>query len=503
MSVCLLAQSPPRPAPPPAAVARPVVPTTEPAAAQSTDSPEQRLGALFSSRAAGIAFRPPAGGIQSVRKGYGQDIVQYSNPDEKWSLKVSRVTFDAPTKLLAPPPRLGQKTDPGILDEAARELIVQNLNADILRKDVVNIGPLDTGLLFSRFTQGGAYWLRQQAFIQAHNRLCFIFDFIVPSGHTTADKADDEDPAERVAMGIFRGILDSVDFLDQSEIIADNKARLDRLDAFRAGLPQRIKGAIVPDQYFRVLRQNRDVGWIYVAEELGEYMGKSGLIVATATFGQPNDNTTVNVSTEAFCSLDPRDSEEMWLTVTTSQAGAQRFSMSETGQSSKRTRRIVEDNKGADDKDPLQPSVREIEQRVMTVRQTGLAGPDSVERNLPPSYLPLGVAEMVPRLLPSKDAGYLFVTWVGAERELIYRYYDVQPEHQVVFNGQLVQARTVKERIGLEGDATFHYVSPDGKYLGSTNAATGITVVATDAQTIKRQWPDAKLLRPHLLEGKR
>jgi hypothetical protein len=127
----------------------------------------------------------------------------------------------------------------------------------------------------------------------------------------------------------------------------------------------------------------------------------------------------------------------------------------------------------------------------------------TVERDVPSYYLPQAVGSMIPRLLPRKEPkGYLFAVWVGAEQEVIYRYLDVESEHDVLFNGQNIRAVTVKDRIGLEGEPTYHYFSPEGKYLGSTNAASGVVIVAADLQTITKIWPDAKPVRPRLLEGK-
>src|SRR5438477_315650 len=48
----------------------------------------------FTSRAAGISFRPPLGGTMTKRAGIGTEVVQYSGGQESWSLKVTRAILD-------------------------------------------------------------------------------------------------------------------------------------------------------------------------------------------------------------------------------------------------------------------------------------------------------------------------------------------------------------------------------------------------------------------------
>jgi hypothetical protein len=54
----------------------------------------------------------------------------------------------------------------------------------------------------------------------------------------------------------------------------------------------------------------------------------------------------------------------------------------------------------------------------------------------------------------------------------------------------------VKDRVGLEGSVTTHWMSPDGKYLGSTNEDSKVTVLPTDEATLRKIWVDAKLTAP-------
>lgn len=447
-------------------------------------------------------FRPPLGGAQTRRLGFGEEIVQYSNVDEKWSLKVSRMILDRPARLL--PADDKKSGEPALLEEASHQLLIQNVNTEILRKNVVNVGLLDVGLLISRFTQSGSFWLRQQAFIQANSRVYYVFDFMTPSRRTATDKPEEEDPAERMGIEIFRAMLDTVALLDQREIIEDNDRRLFRTRSFQVGLDDTIRKAAIPDQYFRVLREGKDVGWIYIAEELGEFQGHSGVFVAGLTLGRPDDKSAVSISSEAFCSLDFKQAYESWLAITESVRDGRRGRLVEIGESAKRTRNILDKKAAPDKRDPRQPAIKSIDLYKLSVTQSDPTGSrKSIERDLPSYYLPQAVGSMVPRLLPRKEPReYLFAVWVGGEREVMYRYLDVEAEHDVLFNGQNIRAVTIKDRIGLEGDPAYHYFSPEGKYLGSTSAATGVVIVAADLQAITKIWPDAKPVRPRLLDSK-
>jgi len=451
------------------------------------------LGEPFSSRAAGLSFRPPAGATPSRRLGYGADIVTYTNAEDKWQLRVSRMFLEKPARLLAGESP-GSGGNDGIVDQAVRQILLQNAAAEILRKDVINVGPHDVGLVICRFVQGGRTWLRQQAFFQANNRLFYVFDFTTPSTRAADSPPDAEDAAERLAAGVFRAMLDTVRLLDQRPILADNDERLYRTRTLMVNLPRRIQSAVLPEQCFRVLREGKDIGWMYVCEEVGEHQGKGGFFVATLSHGLPEPGTTVDVACEMFCMLDLKKADEAWVTVTVAEKEGRKQVVTEIGQSAKRVKPM------RDETGDRELRLREVYN--LSVTQTSKAGSKSVTRDLPPYYLPQAIGAMLPRLVPTSEAkGYLFMWWVSAEQEIIYRYIDVEPEKNVTFNGRQMRAAVVTDRIGLEGDPTFHYISPEGRYLGSHCPATGITMVACDMQTLTRLWPGAVIARPHVLNN--
>ena len=100
-----------------------------------------------------------------------------------------------------------------------------------------------------------------------------------------------------------------------------------------------------------------------------------------------------------------------------------------------------------------------------------------------------------PRLLPLEaPTTYMFATFVSDRREVMMRYVDVGTEQEVDLAGSRVRAVPITDRIGLQGSATIHYMGPDGKYLGSVNKDSKITILPTDAATLQRLWANKALL---------
>jgi hypothetical protein len=126
---------------------------------------------------------------------------------------------------------------------------------------------------------------------------------------------------------------------------------------------------------------------------------------------------------------------------------------------------------------------------------------EPVQRTLPVFYIPQALGHLLPRLLPLfEQKGYMFASYVSENREVMSRYVDVEREEQVNLGGKTLRAIPIRDRIGLEGAVTTHYMSPDGAYLGSVNEETKITILPTDRATLLSIWKDADLSRPGDLE---
>jgi len=79
---------------------------------------------------------------------------------------------------------------------------------------------------------------------------------------------------------------------------------------------------------------------------------------------------------------------------------------------------------------------------------------------------------------------------------VMQRYVDVLPPARVPFDKRIVQAVQIRERLGLDGPVTTHYITPDGTYLGSETPIEKTIVLPTDASTLINIWKDAILRNP-------
>ena len=111
-------------------------------------------------------------------------------------------------------------------------------------------------------------------------------------------------------------------------------------------------------------------------------------------------------------------------------------------------------------------------------------------------YLPQAIAQLLPRLVPANQPmQYLFAFYVSEQGDLLARYVDVGTEQRVTLDGQSVVAVPVADRIGADGVVTTHYVDRnDGQWLGTVGDDGKLQVLPTDADTLRKAWPDFVVL---------
>jgi hypothetical protein len=402
-------------------------------------------------------------------------------------------------------------TDPGLVDEMVKQLKTNDQTTTILRAEVVQVSGFQVGMVASRFVNAGKQaWIRQQAIWQRNDQLYYIFDFTAPSTWRSEDKPDVDDPTERVAAEVFDAMMDGVQMLDFSAILADQKMRMLRTRALMATMPRKIDHVLAENQYFRVRnKKGEDTGWVFVSEEAGDRRREHGFYVAMLSEATPERGTTVKTASEMFTNSNFRRANEAWTTITVVEKGGgpqpQVNHVSEYG-ASKITQSLVRDDQGGvrDPNDPKAPPMRMGEFHSLTVRQVqrSAANPvTSINKDLPVHYMPQAVSHLLPRLVPLDEAtGYVFAVWVGSQEAVMQRFIDVERMQTLKFDGREIQAIPVKDRLGLEGEPTWHYFTRDGKYLGSYHESTGVSVVASDEQTVKGLWPKANIGRPHVLD---
>ena len=477
-------------------------PDSKPGLAESAD---ERLGDRFTSRAFGITLRPPAGGIASPRITDNPDlVVKYASPEDKWTLTVSRKYIEKPARLYSvddPATKADEaRTNPGLADEMVRQLRLNDSNSQILRNDKINVGPLDAAMVVSRSVIGRQATLRQQLILQKNEQLFYFFDFSTPSTWIPADK-EEEDPAERAAVEIFDAVIESTQVLGYEDIQADVDERKFRLRSLLVGIDKRIRAAATPEQHYRVLKDGKDIGWTYITEEIVSRRGEEGVLTAVLYHANPDANTKVDVAAEMFASLNPATSTEEWVTINVVEKNGKKDHVSEYGQSKRRTGVVRDDDLGQQVGADPSKLARPAHYYHLNVRQLGKGGVKPFAQDLPAWYVPQAVAGMITRLLPLQERKtYVLAAWVGTAPALVNRFIDVQGEQAVNFAGHK-RAIVVKDRIGLDGEPTFHHFTLDGKYLGHHTPSTGISVVVSNQQTLAQMYPNARIARPHVLDG--
>jgi hypothetical protein len=527
----LHAQAPP---PPPDLKPSSILPDRPDAHVTTVDSaPDVALGPAFQSLAAGIAFRPPAGMKALKRPISGEVVIEYVEESptspRRWSLRLTRAILEHPAPLVTEKDDQGKvRIDPdgaareGMLDRAAAQLKVDMGNAEILRQDVTNIADSSVGMVAARYQAPEGARLTQRAIIQASERMYLTLDLTGPAPKTGEV---DKDPAVVSAVDTFKKMLDTVQLLDQTPVMRDRDERLYRTRALFVNLTEpRLRNAIVPEQWLRITKDGKDIGYTYVIEEVAQGLPRRGEVGnALAAQGEgPGGGIRIGVRTRVLPDAGVQDDRETWMWVSMdrkhevwstvgliNEKGVKQI-IRETGGSDSEIQRVLDPNMkrgqilGNGRVDEKQPPLREQEIYTLMVTQVNRNGGKPKTMQLPPFYLPKALGHLMPRILPRfEPKTYLFADYVQDIGEVAYRYVDVEPEKQVQLDGRTVRAIPIKDRIGLEGPATIHYISPEGKYLGSALPDSNLTILPTDRATLENLWKDANLTRPAEVEAEK
>ncbi|HEV2294198.1 MAG TPA: hypothetical protein VGR35_10095 [Tepidisphaeraceae bacterium] len=493
---------------------------------------DKMLGEPFESVAAGIRFRPPANMKRALRATNADYIVRYTDEARGWVFVATRSTFDRPI-MLSSQVAQGAGAPPGLL-ELTRDQLKENApGAEVVREDVINVGDYTVGMLAARYTVGLQRVLSQQAIVRADDRLYYTLSLTTPAARQDDDgRTPENDSEETKAVETFRAVVDTVALLDQSAVLDDQRQRLFRTRALFVNVtPPKLRNVITqadsaePDertrqdgkheQFLRILQDGKDVGYTYVVENEEKRGAMDGVSVGvrsrTTLAIEPGAKTAdAAAKPEAATTIIKRDTEslmwmsldrkhETWRTLSVAEDGKNKDHTTEIGASDRQVERVLDPELPVGEKlDERNPPVRHEEVYTLTVTTASTqVNAEPFTQALPPFYLPQTMAHLLPRLLPLNDPkGYMFASYVGETRAVMSRYVDVGREQSVTLNGNKHIAVPVKDRIGLEGSVTTHWMSPEGKYLGSTNEESKITVLPTDEATLRKIWTDAQLTAP-------
>jgi hypothetical protein len=535
----------------PVLAAEPPIPADRAVDAVPENPTSDLLGPAFESDSAGISLRIPRGCRRGPSANAGDDIAVFGDPDRKWELKLTRILRTQATTLQGGVDNFG-KPVPGLLDSTVANLKRDLSGCTILRQDLTNVADAgaasvrdNVAMIALRYTIGGTNYLSQQAIIQASEKLFYVMSLTSPAGQNT----DVPDPGERRAVEAFRQMLDSVRLLDTAAIRREQDGRLFRTHAmlYQFKSKARVHAAIIGEQWLRVLRKGHDVGYSYITEQTaagiprplkpeelragkgdrdlvkdgdGILVGiRSRMITPPELFDgtqKPKGPTQVDTATWLFVTPDQR--LEDWSRITVIKDGTAgrdgkpvQREITEFGASNIEEKRELDKDALPGTKiDPKQPpvSIREHHHlNVTVIGETGGTAP--VDQEVPRFYLPQALGQLLPRLLPLRPEAdgsprtYMFAMYVPETRQVMSRYVEVGKEVDYVLAGKPIHAVPITDRLGWNGSVTTHYVSLEGKYLGSENKDSNTVVLPSDAATLLAIWKGANLTQPGRMERPR
>lgn len=420
----------------------------------------------FQSLANGIAFRPPAG-MQRLRPpARSGDFAYFVDQNRGWVLKAGMKTPQHPLPLF----KTGNRS--GLVDLTLLQLKEAYPGLTVLRQDQIVLPGGPVGMLAVRYSTGMTRILGQYAILQVDERLFYVLSLTTPGVEPPEETPESADPGEAEAVAAFSDVVDSVRLLDRTFLKEDQDQRLFRTRTLFAGWdPERVRQALVREQWLRILRDGKDVGYSFIAEEPETRGNTEGIAITIRTWLRPEAGRQVETEAQLFCTADR--AHETWTRQTSSVHGEQPPEMvTEVGASDRREH-------------PVRPAEHSLSVTYVTPK----GGGQPIQRQLPPFYLPQAFGHLLPRLLPTdQPKTYLFASYIPEEQEVMLRYVDVGQETSVTLDGRKVRAVPILDYVGLDGTLTRHYVSRDGKYLGSVSDESVVTILPADAAKVDEIW---------------
>jgi hypothetical protein len=468
-----------------------IAPSTQPAGGEQI-----AMGDPVADHLAGIQLTAPAGGtlIRQINSG---DILRFVYADRGWDIHVKMTQSSKPVPLSAVRDVNGVG---GLLELTVDQLKSANPSAQMLTAEVKEYPPYQVGVVVARYHAGIDQVLAQQALVRLDDQTYYVIQFTSAAGKD-----------EAAARQAFDLVLGTVKLLDRADLKKEQDQRLYRTEEFLSLMTEKqIRAVLQPQQLLRVIRDGKDVGYVRVTEKPATHANQDGVEVvlrsrimttpAAGADGTPAKTGQIDRLATFFVAFD-RHSED-WSVITTMNDGTTGpQTTTELGNSNLEVHHVldadaVRSHEVVDPKDPKQPPVRTIEKYTLSVNNYSKQHTSvPVDREIPSKfYLPQAIGELLPRLVPLDDPKtYMFAAYVSDAHEVMARYVDVETMQDVELDGRMQRAFVVKDRIGVDGSVTKHYLTRDGQWLGSVNEDQKLTVLPTDAETILMLWKDAKL----------
>lgn len=463
------------------------------------------LGELFESKGAGIAFRAPANSLEVRKQGIADLIVEFINEDQQMLLRASTLELKEDRKLLEWKDANGRKQK-GLISEVVETFGQQNPTSELLRNEVKTINGKDVGLLAFRYSQGTARKFFQEALIPLTDRYYYMLTYTSPG----AKSNEGVDEKEKLAADTFAEVLATVKLIDRKAVVQEQEQRLSNTKQLLLALrvPKEMEEKIVPEQWMRLVRDGKDIGYSHIMEEKAKEDGRDGVLVSVRSRTMAAPDQQVDVSSRMFISKEWK--HEAWSHVVDTTVKGKDEQSAELGLSDQEIHYEVEKQPDLLSQAPTeenkkkQPEIRELLRYKLQVRtKMGPTIARPQEFTLPAWYLPQAIKHLLPRMLPlDKKQGYMFVAYVSELHQAMLRYVDVGAEREVDFDGRMLKVIPIQDRVGFEGVPTTYFVTRDGKYMGSETVYkmdgkdSVIRVYPTDEPTLRKLWKDVQGQKP-------
>ena len=472
------------------------------------------LGEPVTSVEGGIRLRPPVGGtlVRADAAKTPDELFRVNGPEKSWSFVVNRIVLNQPMPLVRSTQETAtgaQRQVDGFIDVASRQIPSQTPGT-LLRTDLTPIAGVNGAMLASRFNDmaTGKKRLMQQAIVGRTDRLYYIVTLNTPLTDGDAQTDIEQDPLAQQAVAIFESTVSSIELLNQTDLRNDQEDRLIRTRSLLINWNEsKLRGTVVPQTWIRILKGDQDIGYSYVVEEIANGLpqaGAGGGVNANAA----DQGFRVGIRTRLMLPAQPMAETEAWMWTRFDRSEEMFTSASvlfgpgqkainwtqEVGRSNKSSKTVLDPAVV----NPNNPGVtsRDLYTLDVTIESKEAATP-AVKKQLPPYYLPQAIGHVLPRLVPTNvPETFLAATYISDSKQVMLQYIDVRKLEPVTIAGRTFQAIPVVLRLGLEGAATTHYLSPRGEWLGSRQELSDIVMVPVTSEQLLTIWKDADLSRP-------
>jgi hypothetical protein len=369
------------------------------AQAQTTAPAIRLLGEPFESRAAGISLRPPAGAT-AIRGALGSgEVVEFRDDNQKWVVKLNRVLLEKgkPVPLTSWIDKDG-KEYPGMLELTVDQFKVERPGATILRQDTTNIKDIKVGMMVAKYDFGLNTNIMQEAIIRADDLQYYIL-----SMNSVAPRTGDEasDPGVKLAAETFAQMLDTVEVHDQFDLDADRAERLMRTKMLYVNLTERkLRSVLQPEQWFRLIRDDKDIGYTYEVEQIGRDLprqgqaeidsGPEGVLIGVRTRLIPEAGIQTDGESWLFSTFDRK--VEAFSTLAYTQTPTGKTTSGEIGTSRWREKAVADSSSTIGG----QKGVSLTTEYHLEVTKLGANSKvEPIERELPPYYLPQAIGKLL------------------------------------------------------------------------------------------------------------